>query len=49
MIRTFEDAAGRNAQTQIRAGQPMIAPVQSITPDLDGTREKNAGLPISSA
>ena len=49
MTRTFEDAAGRNTKTQIRARQPVIAPVQSITPDSDGAREKNAGLPISSA
>ena len=41
--RTFAEADGRNAQTQIRALQPLITPVQRIMLDLDGTRQKNAG------
>ena len=44
MTRTFEDAAGKNT-----ARQPVITPVQRITPDSDGTRQKNAGRMISSA
>ena len=43
MTRTFEDATCRNAQTQIKALQvlqPVITPVQGITPDSDGKRQK---------
>ena len=49
MTWTCEDAAGKNAQTQIRAWQPVITSVQRITPDSDGTRQKNAGRRISRA
>ena len=49
MTRTGEDAAGKNAQTQVSARQPVISSVQRITPDSDGTRPKNAGRRISSA
>ena len=49
MTRTCEDAAGKNAQKQIRAWQPVITSVQRITPDSDGTRQKNAGRRISRA
>ena len=43
LTRTFEDATCRNAQTQIKALQvlqPVITPVQGITPDSDGKRQK---------
>ena len=43
MTRTGEDAAGKNAQTQISARQPVISSVQRITPDSDGTRAQVAG------
>ena len=33
--RTCEDPAGKNAQTQIRARQPVITSAQRITPDSD--------------
>ena len=49
MTRTGEDAAGKNAQTQIRARQPVMSSVQRITPDSDGTRQNNARRRISSA
>ena len=43
-----EDAACENAQTQISARQPVNSSVQRITPDSDGTRQKNAGRRVSS-
>ena len=42
-------SAGRNAQSQIKTRQSVITPVQHITPDSDGTRQKHAGRLISSA
>ena len=46
MTQTGEDAAGKNAQTQISALHPVISSVQRITPDSYGTRQKNAGRRI---
>ena len=48
MTRTGEDAACKNARTQISARQPVKSSVQPITPDSDGTREKGADRLVSS-
>ena len=47
MTRTGEDAACKNAQTQISARQPVNSSVQRITPASDGTRQKNAGRRVN--